>query len=119
MNTIFIVEDDSSLRKLYEKLFSMYGFKILGIAKDGEEAIQMFNSFELKPDLILMDHRLPLKDGIKTTKEILDIEKEAKIIFASADKNIRDLAFSVGVSLFIEKPFNIHDLIDNIQKIIN
>jgi len=72
MIRIFIVEDDSSLRMLYEKALSLKGYNVLDSARDGQEAVQMYNAFKDKPDIIIMDHRMPIKNGIKATKEILN-----------------------------------------------
>ena len=82
------MEDDHSLRLLYEKALSLNGYNVIGAAKDGEEAIEMYNSFKIKPEVIIMDHRMPIKDGIEATKEILENSHPNKpiIIFASADK---------------------------------
>ena len=65
-----------------------------------------------------MDHRMPLKDGLAATKEILKIDKKSNIIFASADKTIKNEALSVGITGFLEKPFSLEVLIDYINKAI-
>ncbi|NHI90925.1 MAG: response regulator [Candidatus Lokiarchaeota archaeon] len=119
IKSVFIVEDDPSLQSLYEKILSYYGYTILGVARNGEEAVKMFVDFQLKPDIIIMDHRLPVKDGIEASKEILIYEKKAKILFASADKTIKDAALSIGITRFIEKPFDISVLIENIKELID
>ena len=49
MVNIFIVEDDHSLRLLYEKALSLNGYNVIGAAKDGEEAIEMYKAFNVKP----------------------------------------------------------------------
>ena len=76
--SIFIVEDDHSLRLLYEKALKLNGYNVVGSAKDGEEAINMYNRFSTKPDIILMDHRMPIKNGIEATKEIFQNSSERK-----------------------------------------
>ena len=52
--TIFIVEDDISLQKLYEIILESSGFQIIGIANNGNKAVNMYNSFSEKPEIILM-----------------------------------------------------------------
>jgi len=93
----------------------------LGAAKDGNEAVNMYNDFTNKPDVILMDHRMPIKNGIEASKEILSIstDNKPKIIFVSADKTIRELAFSIGVYSFKDKPFSLERLFKNIEKAIS
>jgi len=113
--SIFIVEDDKSIQTLYKKFLDLYGFQVTGTASNGEEAVQRFKSFEKKPDIILMDHRMPVKDGLEATKEILSIDENTNIIFASADKTIKDEAKKLGILGFLEKPFSLEVLIDYIK----
>ncbi len=112
---IFIVEDDFSLQRLYELMLTNYGFEVIGKANNGEDAINMFKEFTNKPEIILMDHRMPIKNGIETTQEIIKINNNTKIIFASADKTVKDKALSVGASRFLSKPFSYEELIDEIN----
>jgi response regulator NasT len=93
MVKIFIVEDDSSLRMLYEKVLALNGYIILDSARDGQEVVQMYEAFEEKPDIIIMDHRMPVKNGIKATKLIFKNSStiKPKVIFASADNSIREI----------------------------
>lgn len=120
MIDIFIVEDDSSLRMLYEKALTLTGYNILGSARDGQEAVQMYQAFKYKPDIIIMDHRMPIKNGIQATKEILKNPSKVKpkVIFASADNSIKDIALEIGVKSFKTKPFTLQKLFDNIKKVL-
>lgn len=118
MISVLIVEDDLSLQHLYELMLKTFGFKILAKASNGKEAIDVFKSLINKPDVILMDHRMPIKNGIDTTKEILKFNINSKIIFISADKSVKNEALSVGAIHFIEKPFSVHELHDEIKKVV-
>ena len=86
------------------------------MAKNGKEAVEMYKSFNDKPDVIIMDHRMPIMNGIDASKEILRFDKDAKIIFASADMTVQKEAASIGVISFKEKPFDIERLINNVKK---
>ena len=79
----------------------------------------MYKDFSTKPDIILMDHRMPIKNGLEASKEILEMDGHPKIIFASADKSIREEALSLGILSFKDKPFTLQRLINNIKKAIN
>ncbi len=107
------------LRRTYELIFKLKGYQVLNSANNGERAIQLYEAFPKKPDIILMDHRMPIKTGLETAKEILKINNNAKIIFTSADYSIKDKALSIGVSDFVEKPFVYEELIDKIEIILN
>ncbi len=97
---------------------SFWGFQVIGIAKNGQEAVDKFISFSEKPDITLMDHRMPIKSGINATKEIISFGKNPKIIFASADKTAREEALSIGAVDFIEKPFDFEKLADKINEVL-
>ena len=100
-------------------ILSFSGFEIIGMAKNGEEAVQMYKNFPKKPDVIIMDHRMPIKTGIEASKEILEIDKDAKIIFASADETVEEEARSIGVICFKNKPFTNKRFVDNVYKALN
>ena len=104
---------------LYEELLDSYGFKVVGVAKDGEEAVKKYKAFSIKPDVIIMDHRMPIKTGLEAAEEILEFDKNAKIIFASADKTIKQIALSIGALIFEEKPFDNTTLIENIKSLMS
>jgi len=94
-------------------------FKVLGQANNGEEAVSLFKSLSEKPDIILMDHRMPIKNGIDATKEILSLDSNAKILFASADDSVKGEALSIGAIGFTTKPFSIPELIEDMEKFLN
>ncbi|MFX1375728.1 MAG: response regulator [Promethearchaeota archaeon] len=114
-----IVDDELSILELYKILFNTIGFKVAGVARNGKEAVDMYKSFPNKPDVIIMDHRMPIMNGIEASKEILRFDKNAKIIFASADRTVQNEAASIGIISFKAKPFNIDKLINNIKKAVD
>lgn len=95
------------------------GFNVIGKANNGKEAIQLFETNSTHLDVILMDHRMPIKNGIETTKEILERNSKIKIIFTSADKSIKNTALLIGAISFLEKPFSFADLVKEIEKVLN
>lgn len=114
---IFIVEDDPTLQKLYQWVLKNAGHTVIGTANDGVEAVDMFRAFLEKPDIIIMDHRMPNKEGIETSREILKMCRRTKIIFASADISVKKVAIELGVESFLSKPFEISLLLQEIKRI--
>jgi two-component system chemotaxis response regulator CheY len=100
-------------------LLKISGFEVLGIANNGDEAIKMFRSFPEKPDIIILDYRMPIKNGIDALKEILQIDHNSKVIFASADKTIKEEVYSYGAMEFLDKPFTHQRLIKTLKKCLN
>jgi len=119
MISVLIVEDDLSLQHLYEMMLKTFGFNVIAKASNGKEAIDVFLSLDIEPDVILMDHRMPVKNGIDTTIEILKRNSHTKIIFISADKSVKKQALSIGAVSFIEKPFSVNRLQDEITNVVH
>ena len=118
MIRIFIVDDDESLQRLYGLILKGAGFEIIDTAINGKEAIEKYNKLEIKPDIILMDHRMPIKNGLDSMVEILKAHNNAKIIFASADNSVKEKAKSLGACAFLDKPFKMQELLNTIQYIV-
>ena len=112
-----VVEDDLSLQRLYEMMLKTFGFEVCSIASNGKEAIDIYESLPIKPDVILMDHRMPVKNGIDATLEILKNGSRTKVIFTSADNSIKKKALEIGASSFIAKPFNVQQLHEEIKRV--
>ncbi len=118
MSTIFIVDDNLVFLSLFEKLLKLKGFQIIGTARDGESAVNMFKSFPEKPDIVLIDHHMPIKNGLDTVKEIVKVDIDSNIIFTSEDRSIKYKAKSLGASSFIVKPYSFEELNKKIKKLI-
>jgi len=119
MMSVFLVEDNVCILKLYEIFLRSSGFSVIGKAQNGEEAVNSYKLMSTKPDLIIMDYRMPVKNGIEALKEILEIERQAKIMIISADRSIEKIAKSVGAVAFMRKPFSMKKLAENINITVN
>lgn len=118
MAKIFLVDDDKNIIFIFQKYLEMLGHEIIDYAYNGVEAIQKFKEFDEIPDLILMDHIMPLKTGIETTKEILKINPQTNIIFVSADITVKEEAIKIGANSFIEKPIDFLILTNKIKDVM-
>ena len=113
---MFIVDDDQSILKLLKILLQHNGFRVIGTAKNGQIAIDKFKALPEEPDVVLMDYRMPIMNGIEATIELLKISNHLKIIFATADNDIKEKAIAMGVYGVISKPFNMENLIQMLEK---
>lgn len=119
MARIMIVDDESELLLLYSEMISLFGHEIVAAVSNGEEALKTYNEMNEKPDLIILDHRMPVRNGLETASEILSKDPNEKIIFISADASIKNAAMDIGVLDFLEKPFVLNALKNTIIKVLN
>lgn len=119
ISTFFIVEDEPMLHKLYRNILEMRGHRVIGDAYNGKECVEKLNHNGTYPDFVIMDHRMPIKNGLEATKELLDINPELKIIFISGDLTIQKQALSIGAVTFIQKPFDINTLYNKLDELVN
>ena len=116
--SVLIVEDDSCVHDLLTRFLEIRGHSIAGNAYNGAEAVDIFNNLVSKPNLILMDYRMPVMDGIEATRKILEIEPKARILFLSADNRVKDEALEAGAIDFLRKPISCLEIITTIEKLI-
>jgi two-component system, chemotaxis family, chemotaxis protein CheY len=112
---IAIVEDEKDLVDIYKRVFARNGIFVCFVAYSGFEAVRMFIECTPRPHVILMDHRLPGMSGIEVTKEILKIDPEAKIVFLSADYDVKNEALKAGAVAFLKKPASIREILNAIK----
>lgn len=110
---ILIVDDELELIKLYRGILTKFGHSV-DSALNGKEAVKSYekayNTGE-RFDCVIMDYRMPIKDGLEAMREILKLDKIGKIIFASADNSIEKEALKFGAKAFLKKPFGIDVLV--------
>jgi two-component system, NarL family, response regulator LiaR len=82
--SVLIVDDDATIRRLLKYVLELEGYVVIGEASDGVDAVQRAEA--LKPDVVVMNHMLPLQDGIAATREIKRRMPDAAVVgFATSD----------------------------------
>jgi DNA-binding response OmpR family regulator len=108
---VAIVDDENDAVSLLEKSFFMSKIPVSFVAYNCLEAVSRFKDAELKPNVIIMDHRMPLANGIEATREILAMDSNVRIIFLSADPTIADDALGAGAIGFLKKPVSMRTIV--------
>lgn len=107
MPKCLIADDSKTIRLLLLKIMSNFGFEVLD-AEDGEEVVDLF--YQHKPDLIILNLRLPVMDGIDVLYKIRadKRQKQPKIMFCSSVNDIERIqeALNGGADDYIMKPFD-------------
>ncbi|WP_419872709.1 response regulator transcription factor [Candidatus Pristimantibacillus sp. PTI5] len=119
MHKILIVDDEPMIREGLQTLvdWNKYGFKVVGIASNGREAVEKHAS--LAPDLILIDIRMPGMDGLQAIEEIRKTDGICHFLILSgyAEFNYAKQAIAHNVDGYILKPIDEDELESNIERI--
>ncbi|MEW9122547.1 MAG: response regulator [Thermotaleaceae bacterium] len=112
---IVIAEDEPITRMDISEILVGAGYDVVGMASDGFDAIEMCKN--LKPDLVLMDIKMPLLDGLKASKVLLEEEIASCIVLLTAysTREFIDEAKDIGVMGYIVKPINEKNLLPAIE----
>ncbi|MEI6476309.1 MAG: response regulator [Actinomycetes bacterium] len=105
---ILVAEDETLIRMDLVEMLNGAGYEVVGEAKNGEEAISLAR--ELKPDLAILDVKMPVLDGISAAEEIISISP-VLMLTAFSQKELVDRARDAGVMAYVVKPFSINDLV--------
>lgn len=116
---ILIIDDEEDIQKLLKIRLEQEGF-IVTVAGDGEKGIK---AAELEqPNLILLDIMMPKVDGYSCLKEIRRIQKikDTPVVMLSGkeEEKVRDLFAFQKISGYVEKPFELDNLVSKIKEIL-
>ncbi|MFX0100121.1 MAG: response regulator [Candidatus Hodarchaeota archaeon] len=118
MKTILVIEDNEIILFNIKLLLEMNDYNPI-LARDGEEALEIMNSSEKPPDLIISDIMMPKIDGYTLYRAISGNPKWSRIpfIFVSAKSSPEDVRFGkiLGADDYITKPFEEEDLLASIK----
>ena len=113
--TVFIVDDDESIRRALKRLIKVAGFK----AQTFGSARQFIDSGHYqKTGVLVLDVRMPGMSGLELQKHLTDSGSDMPIIFITAHEDIRarHRALGAGAIGFLKKPFEDQTLLDAIQR---
>lgn len=111
---LVIADDESIIRLDLKKMLEEMGHSIVGEASDGQKALELTRA--LKPDVVILDIKMPVMDGLDAAKIISD-EKLAPVMLLTAFSQV-DLinrAKDAGVFAYLVKPFKESDLLPAIE----
>jgi response regulator NasT len=111
---IVVAEDEALIRLDLAEILVEAGYDVVGQASDGEEAIALAR--ELRPDVVLMDVKMPVLDGI-TAAERIGSEGLAPVVMLTAfsQRELVERARDAGVMAYVVKPFTPADLTPAIE----
>lgn len=116
---VLLVDDEDIIRVTCAQQLKKYGYRVL-VAKNGEEAVELYKEKQHEIDLVIMDMIMPKMNGREAVEIIKEIDKDCKVIISSGFTKEEDMAKldKVGISGFIHKPFRDSELSKMISEVL-
>ena len=109
---ILVAEDETLIRMDLVEMLGEAGYDVVAEASNGEEAVKLAN--EVKPDLAILDVKMPILDGISAAEEIISIAP-VLMLTAFSQRDLVERARDAGAMAYVVKPFTINDLVPAIE----
>jgi len=106
---VVVAEDEAIIRLDIVETLGESGFDVVGQAGDGAEAVRL--ALELKPDLVLMDIKMPGTDGLQAAEVLSEHKVPVVLLTAFSSPELIDRASAAGVYNYVVKPFNPSNLV--------
>ncbi|MER6973609.1 response regulator [Nocardioides sp. NPDC000445] len=112
--TVVIAEDEVLIRMDLKEMLTEEGYDVVGEAGDGKAAIEL--ATEHRPDLVILDVKMPVLDGIAAAEAIArDRIAPVVMLTAFSQRDLVERARDAGAMAYLVKPFNISDLVPAIE----
>jgi response regulator NasT len=115
--TVFIADDESIIRLDLKEILESAGYDVVGEAARGDEALTAIRS--LKPDLALLDIKMPGLDGVEVARQIADLDTSVVLLTAFSQRDLIESARDAGVVAYLVKPFRSAELLPKLASILN
>ena len=109
---IVVAEDETLIRMDLVEMLTEAGYHVVGQGVNGQEAIELVNTH--KPDLMILDVKMPVLDGISAAEKIIDV-CPVLMLTAFSQRELVERARDTGVMAYVVKPFTINDLLPAIE----
>ena len=107
--SVVVAEDEAIIRLDIVETLTESGFDVIGQAGDGAEAVRL--ALELKPNLVLMDIKMPGTDGLQAAEILAEHKVPVVLLTAFSSPELVERASEAGVFSYVVKPFNPSNLI--------
>jgi CheY-like chemotaxis protein len=115
MTKVLCVDDDLSLLELYRDELSDEGYTVT-LAKDGKEALSKFE--KEKPDVVVMDIRMPVMDGIEALTDMLGKDRQVSVILNTAFPQYKENFMTWGAEAYVLKSSDLTELKQKIREVL-
>jgi two-component system, response regulator PdtaR len=111
---VLIAEDEALIRLDLREMLIEEGYDVVGEAGDGETAVRLAE--EVKPDLVILDIKMPIMDGLQAAEKIATARLAPVVILtAFSQRELVERARAAGAMAYLVKPFQKSDLVPAIE----
>ena len=117
---ILLVEDNQVFREALELLLGMRAdIEVVGSVGDGSEAVAACD--EYSPQVVLLDYRLPMMDGVQTTVAVKEAHPEIAVVCLTASANSREIEalYEAGATACLTKDQELDEIVDAVKRAAN
>jgi len=115
--TVLVCDDLASVQSMMRRLVEREGLTVCALASHAEEVLQRYA--ECRPDVVLLDYRMPGASGLSLLYDLLALDPAARIVMCSgsADPDVRDEALRAGAVDWVLKPVYAQTLVASLRQI--
>ena len=115
---VLVAEDESLIRMDLVEMLREEGYDVVGEAADGASAVRLAE--ELRPDLVILDVKMPVLDGLSAAEQIVAARVAPVVVLtAFSQRDLVERAREAGVMAYLVKPFQQKDLVPTIEMAVS
>lgn len=115
---MLVAEDEALIRMDLVEMLEEEGYAVVGQATDGASAVRL--ATELRPDLVILDVKMPVLDGLSAAEQVVSARLSAVVILtAFSQRDLVERARAAGVMAYLVKPFQKKDLLPAIEMAVS
>jgi len=111
---VLVVDDEPAIRFVVAETLTFEGYPVK-TAGNGEEALKILE--QERPELVLLDMRMPVLDGWGFARELKRRGVDVPIVVMTAAQNARGWSREIGATAYLAKPFDLVDLLDTVERL--
>lgn len=114
---VVIAEDEALIRLDLKEMLEEEGYSVVGEAGDGEEAVELAR--EHRPDLVILDVKMPKMDGISAAEKIAEESIAPVLMLTASQRDLVERARDAGAMAYLVKPFSKSDVVPAIEMAVS
>jgi two-component system chemotaxis response regulator CheY len=114
---VLVVDDSMFVAKQLGQILTSAGFEVVATASNGEEGVEKYKELHPNVDLVTMDITMPKMDGVTALQQIIDYDKEARIVMISAlgKNDLVKNSLMIGAKNYIVKPLDRKKVLERVS----